>query len=319
MNGLIVMYHYVRPDRQAIPAGIRPLLTSEFQKQLDWLSERYEILPANEFLRRTIDRSRRRTALELPPCLLTFDDGTKDHAQFVTPMLLERGLSGVFFVLSGPAEHGTMPLTHAIHWLLSGNENAVWESFQQHAHDHLGGLEALGSASEAQRIYHYESPIRARIKYAANMALPSDATEQIVKAAADASGRTMKELAQECFVSADDIRMMNASGMTIGLHGCTHRSLQMLGCDGIHEEIHHCSQYISKLIGRRSAWYACPFGGSGAAMAELSAMHDAMKDVGVTASVSTEKRFVNVGCDALALPRFDAIDLPPRKALPLAA
>jgi peptidoglycan/xylan/chitin deacetylase (PgdA/CDA1 family) len=319
MNGLIVMYHYVRPDAEKIPAGIRPLLASEFQKQLDWLCDRYDVLPASEFLNRVNNRSRRKTAMELPPCLLTFDDGTKDHAQFVTPMLLERGLSGVFFVLAGPAERRIMPLTHAIHWLLGGDENIVWESFQKHARDHLGGPEALGNSSEAERIYHYESPLRACIKYAANMALPADATERIVQAAVSASGRTMKELAQEWFVSAEDIRMMHAAGMTIGLHGCTHRSLQMLGAAGISEEIHHCSQYVASLTGRRSSWYACPFGGSGAARGEISTMRDAMREVGISASVSTEKRFVPLGCDPLALPRFDAIDLPPKKTQPLAA
>jgi hypothetical protein len=35
--------------------------------------------------------------------------------------------------------------------------------------------------------------------------------------------------------------------------------------------------------------------------------------------VSTEKRLVDAGCDPLALPRFDAIDLPPRRAEALAA
>ena len=32
---LIVMYHYVRPDGEPIPAGIRPMLTSQFEAQLD--------------------------------------------------------------------------------------------------------------------------------------------------------------------------------------------------------------------------------------------------------------------------------------------
>jgi peptidoglycan/xylan/chitin deacetylase (PgdA/CDA1 family) len=113
--------------------------------------------------------------------------------------------------------------------------------------------------------------------------------------------------------------MMHAAGMTIGLHGCTHRSLQSLGGGGMREEILHCSQYIGNLIGRRPAWFACPFGGSGGKSEDVATMQAAMKEVGVVAAVSTEKRFVKIGGDPLALPRLDAIDLPPRQMQPMAA
>jgi peptidoglycan/xylan/chitin deacetylase (PgdA/CDA1 family) len=105
---------------------------------------------------------------------------------------------------------------------------------------------------------------------------------------------------------------MDATGMTIAMHGCSHQSLQMLGGNGIREEIRQCSKYLSSLIGKRLTWYACPFGGSGAAGEDVAAMKSAMKEVGVVASVSTEKKLVGLGCDVLALPRLDTIDLPPR-------
>jgi hypothetical protein len=69
------------------------------------------------------------------------------------------------------------------------------------------------------------------------------------------------------------------------------------------------------LIGQRPQWFACPFGGSGAAKEDALIMRDAMNQVGIVASVSTEKQFVNFGSDPLALPRFDAIDLPPKRAI----
>lgn len=343
-SGLIVMYHYVRPDRSNTPAGIRPLLVSEFESQLDWLCERYDVLSAERFLEQTCrgaGASVYRSGFESrdvfsyphtpilrhshtfrppkPPCLLTFDDGTKDHAQIVTPILARRGLSGVFFVLSGPAQHGQMPLTHAIHWLLSGDEQAVWESFQRYAQDHLYGLDALGNPAEARRIYHYESPVRASIKYAANMALPSEATESIVDAALRATGRTTRELAAEWFVSSDDIFEMDAAGMTIAAHGRTHQSLQTLGPTGIRREIQHCSAFVHGVTGSRPTWYACPFGGAGASAQAVAGMRNAMKECGIVASVSTEKRYADRGSDPLALPRMDTIDLPPRRREAMAA
>jgi len=279
------------------------------------------VVDADEFLRRTYCECFSNSgSLRLrPPCLLTFDDGTKDHATVVTPILAGRGLSGVFFVLSGPAQHGEMPFTHAIHWLLSGDDRQVWENLQRYAHDHLGGVSALGDPVEARRIYHYESPNRARIKYAANMALPVEATEAIIAAAVRAAGRTTGDLAAEWFVSADDICEMDAAGMTIAAHGRSHRSLQSLGPAGIRGEIQHCSDCIDSLLGRRPTWYACPFGGTGASPPVVAAMRMAMNEAGILASVSTEKSYVEAGSDPLMLPRLDTIDLPPRRVEALAA
>jgi len=57
--GLVVMYHYVRPDDSPIPGGVRPLLASEFEVQLDWLCDRYDVVSAPEFLNRTTGGIRR--------------------------------------------------------------------------------------------------------------------------------------------------------------------------------------------------------------------------------------------------------------------
>lgn len=315
--GLIVMYHYVRPDRSNIPTGIRPLLVSEFEAQLDWLLERYDIVRPDEFMR-AIELSNRckHEPLSKPPCLLTFDDGTRDHAEVVAPILARRGLGGLFFVLSWPAELRKMPLTHAVHWLLGLDEREVWHSFQRHARDRLSGEQALGDPIDAARIYHYESQIRGRIKYAANMALPAEEAERVIQSAVIAAGRTMGDLAEEWFVSASDIRDMHSAGMTIASHGCSHRSIQTLGVAGMCAEIRHASDYITGLTGCRPAWFAPPFGASGASAQSIDAMRKTMKESGILASVSTEKRYVFRGDDAYALPRLDAIDLPPRKRFP---
>jgi len=102
--------------------------------------------------------------------------------------------------------------------------------------------------------------------------------------------------------------------MTIGLHGCSHRSLQVLGPSGIREEIAHASDYLASITGERAKWFACPFGGSGASHETMAAMHRAMREYGIVASVTTTKALTPKGCDPWLLPRLDAIDLPPRKS-----
>jgi peptidoglycan/xylan/chitin deacetylase (PgdA/CDA1 family) len=306
---LAVMYHYVRPDAQTIPAGIRPLLVSEFEKQLDWLEQRYSIVNAETFVSWLDSRN----LLPKPPCLLTFDDGTRDHAEIITPILARRNLSGVFFILTGPAEEGLMPLTHAVHWLLGQPDEQTWRLFERYARDELNDPAALGDPAEAKRIYYYESDLRGRIKYAANMALPPAATSAIIQRAAERAGLTLEDLARDWFVSDEQIQFMHHAGMVIGLHGHSHSSLQVMGENGINREIAHGSAYLQKLTGAKPAWWACPFGGSGATPAVLTAMSAAMKSVGLQFAVTTKKFPITVATSPKELPRYDCIDLPPKK------
>jgi peptidoglycan/xylan/chitin deacetylase (PgdA/CDA1 family) len=306
------MYHYVRPEASPIPAGIRPMLATEFERQLDYLEQRYTIASPDDFARWLASEAR----FAKPPCLLTFDDGTADHADVVTPILARRNLPGLFFVLSGPAEQRLMPLTHALHWLLGQPDDQTWRLFEQYAHDQLHNPAALGDPAEARRIYHYESPLRAQIKYAANMAMPQDATNQIIRRAARQAGLTLEGLAQNWFVSAEQIVHMHKSGMTIALHGHSHSSLQTLGPAGIRHEIAHASAYLTHLTGAAPTWWACPFGGSGAPPETLAAMRDAMHLANLRHAVTTIKSPVTRTTDPLYIPRYDCIDLPPRKPAP---
>jgi peptidoglycan/xylan/chitin deacetylase (PgdA/CDA1 family) len=307
---IVVMYHHIWPDDEPAPRGIRPLLAREFNRQIDWLQQRYKIVGAEEFLETY------RLANAQAPCLLTFDDGTRDHAEVATPILVSRGLSGVVFVLSGPPKNGLMPLTHALHWLLGNDPEAAWLAFELYARQRLGGVDALGSAAEAQRLYHYEEPLRARIKYAANMALPGQHTQIIVENVIRDRGKTMSELAGEWFASSAQIQQMHESGMTIGMHGVTHRSLQALGAAGIRQELRQCAGFLSDILGGKPRWWACPFGGSGAPAGTVAAMNHTLQELGVEAAVSTAARPVSPQTPPLSLPRFDSANLPPRAPAP---
>jgi peptidoglycan/xylan/chitin deacetylase (PgdA/CDA1 family) len=123
-----------------------------------------------------------------------------------------------------------------------------------------------------------------------------------------------EDLARDWFVSAVQIAEMARMGMTIGLHGHSHSSLQVLGAAGVAREIAHGSEYLARLTGATPTWWACPFGGSGASEQTLAAMRTAMAAAGIAAAVTTRKAHVAPGADAMAIPRFDCIDLPPRKS-----
>ena len=191
------MYHYVRESRESSPDGIRPLLTGEFEEQLDWLERNFEIVSAEEFL---VALKGGLGSSGKAPCLLTFDDGTRDHLEVVFPILQRRSLPGLFFVLTWPSEHQKMPVTHLLHWVLGQPEERVWGQLKHFAGTRLGGFQALGSVDDAMKIYHYESRLRGRIKYAVNLAFPPEAAEEVITEIALTQGMTSRRLANEWFL-----------------------------------------------------------------------------------------------------------------------
>ena len=111
MNDFVLttlMYHYVREpgDHAQAESGILGLSPERFEAQIDYLTRHYEMiawpdLRANLLGQRELPRN---------ACLLTFDDGVSDHYLNVFPILRERGLSGLFFVLArGGQRHGAGP------------------------------------------------------------------------------------------------------------------------------------------------------------------------------------------------------------------
>jgi len=303
-----VMYHYVRPAEPATPAGIRPMALADFREQLDWLEENHRVLAPREFLNALRYGWGRD---DLPPALLSFDDGTRDHLEVAAPELESRGLRGVFFCLAGASRDRAMPLTHAIHWAL-GDEDRLWHALL----DTCGEL-ALGDPAEAARIYHYEPERRARIKHAINFALAEPAAHAVVAACMRSAGVRERDLAAEWFLDDEGVIALHERGHAVGVHGVSHRGLSVLGPRQAAEEAREGMNWIGRLTGRRPAWYACPFGGSGTDDATRADLARRLDRLGFAATVGTTKRGIDPRpASTFELPRFDCIDLPPRAQLP---
>ena len=116
MNDLtIVMYHYVRNIKNSQYKNIKGLETDGFKRQLDYLSDNFNIIKA-EML---IDFVKNDIQLPKNSCLLTFDDGYKDHLTFVLPELLKRKLQGSFFPPVKPVLEREILDVNRIHFILA--------------------------------------------------------------------------------------------------------------------------------------------------------------------------------------------------------
>jgi len=107
---MAVNFHYVGDITAEKFPGIHNVSAENFIHQLDVLQSQGDILSPEEFeaaLLGNTDRS---------GFVLTFDDGLRDHVDFVLPELKRRGLLGFFFVNTA-AQQGEILGVHKLQLL----------------------------------------------------------------------------------------------------------------------------------------------------------------------------------------------------------
>ena len=83
-NLTIITYHYVRKIQNSKYPKIKGLEIDSFKGQLEYLEKNYKIIDPSDLINNEVKD------LKDNLCLLTFDDGFKDHYQYVFPHLIKK-------------------------------------------------------------------------------------------------------------------------------------------------------------------------------------------------------------------------------------
>ncbi|TXE85104.1 polysaccharide deacetylase [Campylobacter peloridis] len=109
----IIMYHYVK-DKTNLPY-FRYLSLENFKKQLDFFENKFGFVKYDDFI--NFKKTKNYESIK-NKILLTFDDGLKDHFDFVFPELLKRKIFGIFFIPTKILNYKKALDVHRIHYLL---------------------------------------------------------------------------------------------------------------------------------------------------------------------------------------------------------
>lgn len=238
------MYHYVREETDA-PPNYYYLDVTDFRKQLDYFEEEFGFVDRESFL------ANLRGENSDPPSgvILTFDDGLRDHYEFVYPELKKRNLWGIFYVPTGPYLTEDLLDVHRAHVLLgkvSGSEllaevrEVIEEKMVPHRQREEFRTETykthndLDATKEAKRILNY---------YVAD--------EYQTEVLDRVESRIEYESADifDYYIRPEELQVMHENGMTIGAHTVTHPVLSKLGDGNQKDQIQDSFSYLDEVLG----------------------------------------------------------------------
>lgn len=301
-----VMYHYVRGETNRAP-NYYHLDITDFQKQLDYFDEVFGFVNRESFL-----RTLRGTDESLPSgVILTFDDGLRDHYEFVFPELQKRDLWGIFYVSTGPYRTGKLLDVHRIHVLLgevSGTEllREVHEVIDDEIVPHRRRDEYR---TETYRT-HDDTEATKRTKRILNYYVADEYQTEVLDRLTQRINHEPVAVS-DYYIQPDELREMHEHGMTIGAHTVSHPVLSKLDERTQEKEIRDSFSFLDEVLGGESVRTFCyPYGGDMSyddrTVALLEA-HDCMWCFNVESADITAS---DVNFRPEALPRHDCNEFP---------
>jgi peptidoglycan/xylan/chitin deacetylase (PgdA/CDA1 family) len=254
----VVMYHYVRDLPRTPFAKIKGMLTSDFAAQVSALAERHEMATLESALAFLDGKYTAQRDL----CLLTFDDGLREHYAEVTPILAERRISGIFGVITECVEHDRVALVHKNHFLMAALDFADYErGFRDELQRTAPELDVAVDPAVAARTYRWDTPEVAAFKYLLNFKLPESTKSRILDALFARHLGDEGEFARELYLSWDEARKMQSAGMLIGGHTHRHLALSSLSDKEQLDDLTTCTRLLKGRLRPQSLWpFTYPYG-----------------------------------------------------------
>lgn len=302
----IVMYHYVREIRNSKYPKIKGLEIDGFKRQLDYLENNYKIIEAEKLIDFALGEG------ELPnkSCLLTFDDGYKDHIEYVLPELLKRKVQGSFFPPVKAVAEREMLDVNSIHFVLACcsdygklvcelNELCLANGVDKEDLKNHWNMYGVANRFDAKEVIY--------VKRMLQHVLPKEMRNRITKSLFEKYvGTDIFDLADELYLSVDETKKLVESGMYVGSHGYRHLWLDKESKKSQTNEIALSLNFLNKIGAPTKDWIMCyPYGAYNRETLEV--LKEKNCSVGLTTKVGiAELDSVNL----LELSRLNTNDFP---------
>jgi len=300
----IVMYHYIRDLKNSAYPEIKGLDTALFCEQLEYLSRHYTCIDPKDLM----------SGAKLPPraALLTFDDGYRDHYETVFPLLREHGIKGVFAPVVDACAKGRVLDVNKIHFILASvpNANTLVRAIDAYlvAHNELGIRGPEYRASMVKR--RFDTIEISYIKDILQKALPLDARIPLIDelftrhVSADEA-----DFAASLYMNNAELRELREAGMSLSVHGSTHRWFSSLEPEEQEQEICESIRFLEGLgVAEEEISITYPYGDYTDETLAIARRY------GIRLGFTVRQACARLpGDERLTLPRFDTNDIPKKR------
>jgi peptidoglycan/xylan/chitin deacetylase (PgdA/CDA1 family) len=301
----VVNYHYVRDLARSRFPRIKGLDLAAFTAQVDQLQSRFHmatLAEALQFLRGEYQGSR-------DLCLLTFDDGLKEHAQLVTPLLAARGVQGLFFITTACVEEQVVLAVHKNHFLMASLD------FTEYRQAFLATLAEVSpevnpevEPARAAATYRFDTPDVAALKLLLNFHLTVETRERVLDRLFATFLGDERSFAAELYVSWEEARAMQRAGMIVGGHSHRHIPLPSLGEQGQRDDLRMSTALLRERL-HDQPWltFSYPYGNPVASFNEGTIA--TLRELEYTCAFTTQVGPNSASQDWFWLQRFDTVDI----------
>ena len=311
----VVMYHYVRDLKNSRYPNIKGLDIEKFKKQIKFFKENYNFVRIEDL----IEYYKNPKEKELPEkaILLTFDDGYKDHYNYVLPVLLENNIQGSFYIPTKCFQDKKVLDVNKIHFILEsciGKEKRILKEIEEYLEKNKDSRISL-SYNDYFKEYAVDSRFDKKeiifIKRMLQVVLPEDYREKLVdilfkKYVCTIGDKIISERAfwEELYLTPEQIRMMEKLGMHIGFHSHNHVWLNSLSKEEQEFQIKSSINYFKEIgVKTEKMTLSYPYGGYNEESVEL------IKKYEVPLAFTTKVAIADLNKDEYyALPRLDTND-----------
>lgn len=297
----IVFYHYVRDLPRTPFPRIKGMLLDDFRRQVGELRRQYEMATLESALDFLTGKYKPHSDL----CLLTFDDGLREHFTDVTPLLADYGIQGLFFVITSCLEDHRVVPVHMNHFLMA---TLHFDDYRQAFLRRLKGSAREAAARKldpliVQRTYPLDTLAVAEFKYLFNFILDPAQRDKAVEELFAKFVGDERPFARSLYLSwAEAVEMQNA-GMVIGGHSHEHRPLATLSDEELDRDLTKCRTLLTSNLHPQPIWPFCyPYGKNDSFG---NATIRKLRDVGFGCSFTTESEINVAGMDRFRVNRVD--------------
>ncbi len=260
----IVTYHYVRNIKNSNYPNLKGLEFEEFKKQINYFKKNFNILKPDIFIKYIKEkRLPKKTSI-----LLTFDDGYKDHYEYVFPYLKKNNLQGCFYPPASIVKQKKILDVNKIQFLMSKEKNRkkillkikniLKKKYNFFLDDFLkvnkNKIKNLKSKFDDKETLLIKSLLQKLLPIRKRKFVIDQLFKEIVT-------NNFKKFSSELYLSLENIKEMIKYGMHFGSHGYNHEWWSKLAKEKQEKEIVKSIKFLKQIGVKKNNLSVCyPFG-----------------------------------------------------------